>query len=621
MIVPMKKVSFVVMDKDRVRSLEKLREAGVVHLERRPVSSDELSKLVDRKGKGDSSIGALRNYKLNKNGSGSDDKPEDLIRTVLDLMEERKSLQEQTSTLLREQTRIVKWGDFNPEGFQELSDQGLTLIPYELPVELVGSLSSDISIIVLEATKTTVRLLSVGQEIPGELAFMLPSASLSAIQAEVELIATRLAEIDKTLNNYAYQTGRITDELQVLQEQIEFETARAGMELVESADVESAIIPSQVLQLSWITGFVPDAELGLVKKVAADNSWAVLATDPGPDDNVPIKLRNNRFASIIYPLTDFLEISPGYDEADISFFFLLYFAIFFGMIFGDAGYGAILTLICLIGTMKAKSKNARGFLKLGLLLGISNLIWGTVTCSWFGIDNPALIPAFLQKISVPGLSSLTAAASPMGALRVQQNLMTFCFTLAVTQLSIGHIVTIVRTRSLKILGEIGAIAMLVGMYFIVLSLITSNDYKRIPMSMNAVYLFFSGFVLNFLFINYEGSFCGSILESVKNIIGVILGIANTFGDIMSYIRLWAVGLAGSAISSTVNSMAGPMLGSLLFFVFGVVLLAFGHGLNLIMNLLSVLVHGVRLNTLEFSSHVGLSWSGTPYRPFAEKGKQ
>jgi V/A-type H+-transporting ATPase subunit I len=110
------------------------------------------------------------------------------------------------------------------------------------------------------------------------------------------------------------------------------------------------------------------------------------------------------------------------------------------------------------------------------------------------------------------------------------------------------------------------------------------------------------------------------VESLKNIISVILGIANVFSDIMSYIRLWAVGLAGGAIASTVNSMAGPMLGHLAFFIFGIVLLVFGHGLNVVLNVLSVLVHGVRLNTLEFSGHVGLTWSGYAYKPFAQRTK-
>ena len=81
--------------------------------------------------------------------------------------------------------------------------------------------------------------------------------------------------------------------------------------------------------------------------------------------------------------------------------------------------------------------------------------------------------------------------------------------------------------------------------------------------------------------------------------------------------MWAVALAGAAISNTVNMMAGPMFGKLILVIFGVIILVFGHGLNIILNLLSVIVHGVRLNTLEFSSHLGMSWSGIKYAPFAE----
>jgi V/A-type H+-transporting ATPase subunit I len=136
-----------------------------------------------------------------------------------------------------------------------------------------------------------------------------------------------------------------------------------------------------------------------------------------------------------------------------------------------------------------------------------------------------------------------------------------------------------------------------------------------------VYLLGGGFVLNFVFTNYQGSIGKSILESLKNFISMVLGIANVFSDIMSYIRLWAVGLAGGAISATVDKMAGPMLGHFIFFIFGIMLLVFGHGLNLVLNVLSVLVHGVRLNTLEFSGHVGLTWAGTPYKPFSEAGMQ
>jgi V/A-type H+-transporting ATPase subunit I len=153
------------------------------------------------------------------------------------------------------------------------------------------------------------------------------------------------------------------------------------------------------------------------------------------------------------------------------------------------------------------------------------------------------------------------------------------------------------------------------MYFLVLNLVL--DAVRFPVPNFALYLIGGGFVLNFVFANYEGNIIKSILASFANIVSVFLGVVNVFADVVSYIRLWAVGLAGVAISQTVNSMAGPMLSKALLFAMGVALLLFGHGLNVVMSLLSVIVHGVRLNMLEFSGHLGMEWSGYKYEPFNE----
>jgi V/A-type H+-transporting ATPase subunit I len=425
-------------------------------------------------------------------------------------------------------------------------------------------------------------------------------------------IRVKLADIEKQFAALAVSiTGSVAAEQKVLKEQIEFETARGGMEVLDDVPAEKTV--------SWITGFLPVADLGLLKRAAAEDGWAFIADDPAEDDEVPTKLKNNRFASLIYPLTDFLEVTPGYREVDISPWFMLFFCVFFGMIFGDAAYGAIVLIAGLIGVIKTAKKGVPAALKLMLLLGLSNFVWGVLTCTWFGVETDKL-PQILTRISLPLISNVTSSASDEGSGIVQQNLMIFCFSLGLLQLSIGHILVIMKTRSLKVLGDLGSVAMLVGMYFIILSLIGSNEYRQIPMYMPMVYLFGAGFVLNFMFANYDGSLGKSVLESCKNIISVILGIANVFSDIMSYIRLWAVGLAGGAIASTVDTMAGPMLGHFIFFIFGIVLLVFGHGLNLVLNVLSVLVHGVRLNTLEFSGHAGLAWSGFAYRPFAKRIK-
>jgi V/A-type H+-transporting ATPase subunit I len=633
----MKKVSLVVRDKERESSLEKLRELGVMHLERKNVQSEALTKLLDRKAKTEAALGLLRTYPLPKKAetppaalpqrrktdrreeedfysadSVNRPAPPDPVAQVLELGEEKKSLQEQLVFLGKEQSRIEKWGDFDPKAFEELAEKGLVLIPYDLPRKVYDGLPADLELVKLGEDKANVRVLSVGKEIPGESPWPLPERSLSGTGALMAEIRGKLADIERQFQNMAPVRPDIEARLERLQADIEFETARAGMEAADDVPAEYTV--------SWITGFVPADEVGLVKRGAAENGWALIADDPGEDDAVPTKLRNNRLVRLIYPLTGFLETVPGYREVDISGWFLLFFCVFFGMIFGDAGYGALLMIIGLIGAVKTAKKGVPAGLKMLLLLSFSNLVWGVITCTWFGIDT-AKLPEILRRVSIPWISNAQAAQSPEAKALVDQNLQIVCFSLALLQLGIAHIKGFFRNiRSLKCLAELGSLAMLAGMFNLILFLVVSNSVRSIPFLPASLYLIGGGFVLSFLFAAYEGNLGRSILESLKNIITVVLGLTNVFSDIMSYIRLWAVGLAGASISATVNTMAGPLLGNFLMFL-GVLLLVFGHGLNIILNVLSVLVHGVRLNTLEFSGHLGLTWSGTAYRPFAKTDKK
>ena len=175
------------------------------------------------------------------------------------------------------------------------------------------------------------------------------------------------------------------------------------------------------------------------------------------------------------------------------------------------------------------------------------------------------------------------------------------------------------------LGDIGSILQLFGIYYLVLSLVVNPEVFSfgltvggIPVGTVSIVLIAVGFCMSFVFSNYEGKIAESVLSSLKNIVSVLLGVVNVFSDIVSYIRLWAVGLAGAAISATVNELAGPLLGNFMFMIIAIVLLVFGHGLNMILNVLSVIVHGIRLNTLEFSSHLDMSWSGHKFKPFNEQ---
>jgi V/A-type H+-transporting ATPase subunit I len=242
------------------------------------------------------------------------------------------------------------------------------------------------------------------------------------------------------------------------------------------------------------------------------------------------------------------------------------------------------------------------------------MTWGILTCSWFGMP-PDRLPHFLRDIS---LSYISPAKTEQ--VFVDQNLQIFCFSLALIHLSIARINNIVRhirKHSLKLFSELGSIAILLGIYNLILFLVVSNKHRSFSIHPAAPYLIGVGLFLNFVFSSYEGHLGKSILKGLSNFMTVILGVSGTFSDIMSYIRLWAVGLAGAAVASLVDGMAYPMLGSFLIFM-GIIFLVFGHGLNMLLNVLSVLIHGVRLNILEFSGHAGVSWGGIAFKPFEER---
>ena len=646
MILPMKKITLLVLDSQKKAALKTLRNFGAVHVEKETASSDTLAELQTvyaRLQQAESLITEAQPKKGAKQPEAAALNRHDLLEAVdgiLDLKDQESNTLAAINKLTGDIEAYSSWGDFNPEDIRGFEENGIYLTMSELSEKSYAALPETVKTVRLVGGKKTVRFAIVSEtaDVPADLPsdftpLILPDISLSAMKAEKE-------RLQKLLPSFKARIGARTDllaplktEAKKFEKEIEFETVHAGMAIIPLEDecgtenstgntatpavnvqahsaAKTPCAQKEPRRLARLSGYILAEKQADFAGLAKANGWAFISDDPAEEDAVPTAMRHNRFVQLLTPLTDFLGTVPGYREPDISLWFLLFFGIFFAMIFGDGGYGGILVILSLIGIVKAKAKEqpAPLAMQMFLYLGILTVIWGTATCNWFGI-SVEYIPAWLKNLSVPAISNATEESIR------NANLMQFCFTLGLIQLTIGHIISIVRNiRSPQVLGHIGSIAMLGGMYVVVLSLVVSAE--RYQINQPVLIAIGGGFALNFIFSNYQTGIGQSILDSLKNIITMFLGVVNVFADIMSYIRLWAVGLAGSAISATVNQMAGPALGSFLIFL-GVLLLFFGHGLNYIMNVLSVIVHGVRLNTLEFSNHVGLTWAGFKYEPFAE----
>ena len=635
MIVPMKKVSLIIMGDKKSDTLKKLRKLGILHIESVEGSGKKLDELKENAALLESalfSISDKKNKKIKQIGIDSS-KAVDIAKEIIVLEDEKKRFSAEKVKVAAELDRITQWGDFEPEKLVALADKGIHVSLYEIPKSEYDKLGDDIKTVTLEKTKSSVKFLLINSETDNETIdsiksyrFNLPSKSVSELKADLDNLNGKIADADEKISSFAVYADGLKKAVRDFEKEIEFEVYATGMASENlSADGKS---------VAYFTGYVEAENLENLKLTAKENSWGLVAEDPTQEDNVPTKLKNNKFVSLIYPLTDFLGTVPGYFEYDISAWFLGFILIFFGIIFGDGGYGILIsavTGILIAKSVAAKKKISPAFLLIGLF-GLSTIVWGTLTCTWFGL-TPEQLPEWLQKLSIPVISNVYGDriwypfwTNGEYGLTTAQNLQIFCFSLALVQLVVAHIKVASRNRkSLKILGDIGSIMQLIGIFYVVLSFVVNAQVfpfglviSGIPVGTVALILVIAGFVMSFIFSNFEGNLVKSILESLKNIVSVLLGVVNVFSDIVSYIRLWAVGLAGAAISATVNELASPLLGNFLFMIIAIVLLVFGHGLNMILNVLSVIVHGIRLNTLEFSSHLDMSWSGHKFKPFEEQ---
>lgn len=637
MIVPMKKVSLIIRENKKNETLKKLRKLGIVHIEIAEGSGERLASLQERIALLESAIFTIGKRKKVEQKDVSTAEALSVATKVQALDAEKKQCGAERIALSSELERLKSWGDIDPSSISDLKAKGYEISFYEMPKAEYELLDEIIKTVRIDATKSTVRfmLLKSNKEEHDEdvsslngYRLALPQLSTREMKQQFSELSARIDEIDETIASNACYVKSIKRAVQDTEKEIEFETYATGM-----ADENLTPESKEPISISYFTGYIEAENLDSLKQTAQSNSWGLLVEEPCQEDNVPTKLKNNKFVSLIYPLTDFLGTVPGYFEYDISGWFLAFILIFFGIIFGDGGYGLLICAIAAIPIIKSlltKKQISPMFLLVGLF-GLSTVLWGTLTCTWFGL-SPEQLPAWLKSLSIPVISNVYADkiwypfwTNGTAGLTTAQNLQIFCFSLALIQLTVAHIKGVLRNKgSIKMLGDIGSILQLLGIYYLVLSLVVNAEVFSfglviggIPVGTVAIALIGVGFVLSFVFSNYEGSIIKSILSSLTNIVSVLLGVVNVFSDIVSYIRLWAVGLAGAAISATVNELAGPLLGNFMFMILAIILLVFGHGLNMILNILSVIVHGIRLNTLEFSSHLDMSWSGHKFKPFKE----
>ena len=351
--------------------------------------------------------------------------------------------------------------------------------------------------------------------------------------------------------------------------------------------------------VSVISGWIPARALAELKNAAVKEGWGLLTREAVSDENPPTLIEPPKLFRPMRALFEGLGIAPAYTESDVSVPFMCYFSLFFAMLVGDGAYGSIF----LFGTLAMRKKLPRSWFVLLTVFSASTVVWGVLSNTWFGAQIPALA-------SLPTVQWL---ADPS-----YHNMMLLCFTIGVSHLMLARLWNgVCRLPDSTSIAEFGWAGILLFMYLVTNSIV--GIFPSIPQW--GFYTFYASLAGVFLF-----SVKPSELKTRGAELGMLpLNIMSALGDIISYVRLFAVGLASVKVAENFNSMAtGLVAGADEFWVKAlmavamVAILVVGHALNLAMAGLSILVHAVRLNTLEFSNHKGVSWSGTAYSPFKRK---
>jgi V/A-type H+/Na+-transporting ATPase subunit I len=593
MIVRMKKLTLLCTVATKQQTLEKLRELGVLHVQHvQTPQGYELDKARNHLSYVQRAEEVLMTRQSDAQTSDID--PHQLVDTVWKLIHDEKELKETLQSLQHEKARMTPFGDFDPRVIEKLTEEsGVFIKLYEFSVKGAPSIPEGVYIteISRDATKSYIMAAARKEFSLSAHEVRLPDRSLSQIEHHIKKTEKALEENDIAFQTYAadrHLAEKITVEAA---DSVTYEEVKHGMA------EEGAVC--------YLNGFYPiDVEDTLID-AASKYGWGYSLADVTDKDTPPTLLRNPKWVNPVKAVFGMIGVIPGYRELDVSALFLIFLSIFFGFLIGDAGYGLLFIALTLFGKIKTKGNEAaKPALNLMLLMSSFCVIYGVLTGNYFGITIEAL-PAPLKGLTSNFLTGKTAEG--WDADLAAKNVMFVCFAIGTIHLTLAHGWNLIRKiNSPACLTDVGWLCSTWALFSVVLQMVL---YIELPKWVTATQLPLLGVGIVLIILSLV------LTKSYFGLVTLALDVINNFVDIISYVRLYAVGAASLAIAQAFNGMAMDIGFSGVGAIGAALILFLGHGLNIILGAMGVMVHGIRLNTLEFSGHAGVEWGGIHFNPF------
>ena len=607
MVTKMTKYSFILLSEQTEGFLNSLQELGVVDISRslKPIDEQSSGMLAEA----DRAKKALSILAACKAGSEKDFKFDGCpVDAVLETQDRIAEISAEIAAAKKEIAVRQPWGSFRSEDIHKLESQGLKLRFYSCMKKKFDPSWAEIQPLeVISETESKVFFVTVS---PAEEEYSFPLEAIPAPEGSVNEEEEKLALLQSKLEKEQQLLANLKSYSDEIRKAYNDSLSRLDLYFAEAA-TEKAVDN----YLTVLTGFAPTSD---DKRLCASfDSMDIYYSHEAAtkEDNPPVKLKNNWFAKNFEVLTGMYGV-PAYDEFDPTPVLGPFFMLFFAMCMGDAGYGILLMLIALVLRLKMKDSSLGKMHRLIAFLGGMTFVVGIFLGTFFGMNilEASWAPAWLKGLCIDGwFPDAKIAGFPVQmVLAVAIGVLHICLAMIIKTINFTK-----RFGFKKTVATWGWTTLIVGGLVVVslgmTEVLSAEAFKWTIIALAVV----SGLAI-YVF-NTPGR--NPLLNIGSGLWDTYNMVTGLLGDVLSYIRLYALGLAGGMLGNAFNIM-GTMILDIpvpgVNWVFCIIILIFGHVLNLAMSCLGAFVHPLRLTFVEYFKNSGYEGSGAKYNPLTKK---
>ena len=607
MVTKMTKYSFILLSEQTEGFLNSLQELGVVDISRslKPIDEQSSGMLAEA----DRAKKALSILAACKAESEKDFKFDGCpVDAVLETQDRIAEISAEIAAAKKEIAVRQPWGSFRSEDIHKLESQGLKLRFYSCMKKKFDPSWAEIQPLeVISETESKVFFVTVS---PAEEEYSFPLEAIPAPEGSVNEEEEKLALLQSKLEKEQQLLANLKSYSDEIRKAYNDSLSRLDLYFAEAA-TEKAVDN----YLTVLTGFAPTSD---DKRLCASfDSMDIYYSHEAAtkEDNPPVKLKNNWFAKNFEVLTGMYGV-PAYDEFDPTPVLGPFFMLFFAMCMGDAGYGILLMLIALVLRLKMKDSSLGKMHRLIAFLGGMTFVVGIFLGTFFGMSilEASWAPAWLKGLCIDGwFPDAKIAGFPVQmVLAVAIGVLHICLAMIIKTINFTK-----RFGFKKTVATWGWTTLIVGGLVVVslgmTEVLSAEAFKWTIIALAVV----SGLAI-YVF-NTPGR--NPLLNIGSGLWDTYNMVTGLLGDVLSYIRLYALGLAGGMLGNAFNIM-GTMILDIpvpgVNWVFCIIILIFGHVLNLAMSCLGAFVHPLRLTFVEYFKNSGYEGSGAKYNPLTKK---